>query len=273
MPEQPENGLKPPSVLTRSKHEKTINDLQQQVKTLNVRVRQAEKIISNCLWLAHGEDLLPPEHLRLHVGTSTASVNFYAQGAASARKVVEVFGRDPEGPVLDWGCGSGRTLNWLRGVGTWDRFYHGCDIDEEAISWLRSRGIENVSVSGHMPPLPYPDAKFSGVFCFSVLTHIHPDNHEDWYRELARVLRTGGRALITVQGSVVIDSGRVSNQAIIEDYRKVGYTYQHHDGHCKDAALVSRDFTERSFGHYFDLIWYNSPGYNNMDLFLIEKRH
>jgi SAM-dependent methyltransferase len=168
---------------------KEITRIQKELKDLQTRVRQSEKVIPNILAIHGSKDLLPPEELRLHVGTTTSAINFYAQGANSARAVVETFGIEPRAPVLDWGCGSGRTLNWLQTLPAWREHYAGCDVDPAAIDWLRRAGVNSVAVCNDDPPLPYPDASFDGLFCFSVLTHIHPDYHARWYAEMARVLR------------------------------------------------------------------------------------
>ena len=52
--------------------------------------------------------LLPPEELRLHVGTTGTAANFWAQGINSSQRILEIFGDCPTKPILDWGCGSGR---------------------------------------------------------------------------------------------------------------------------------------------------------------------
>jgi SAM-dependent methyltransferase len=44
---------------------------------------------------------------------------------------------------------------------------------------------------------PYPDADFDLVFLFSVFTHMLPEGVERYLAEIARVLKPGGRAVIT----------------------------------------------------------------------------
>lgn len=214
---------------------------------------------------------LPPESLRLHVGTRTTAANFLLQGAESSERVIEVFGETPPGPVLDWGCGSGRTLNWLLLRPGWDRLYRGCDIDHEAIAWLNFKGFDCVTTCNPNPPLPYPDAAFAGLFAFSVLTHIPPESHRIWYREIARVLGPGGKAFLTIQGEAVVAAGIVGSAETVETYRRQGWAYEIHEGHCKDAALVSPDFTRKAFAGILEEENYAVAGYHRMDAFILTK--
>lgn len=249
-----------------------VRKLQAEIVRTQKQLRLGEKAIGNVLSLLGLEEIIPAEALRLHVGTSTTAANYYAQGANSARTVVETFGREPGGLVLDWGCGSGRTYNWLRLLPAWRDAYRGCDVDRDAIAWLRSRGIDAVDVCQTEPPLPYEAETFTGLFCFSVLTHIHPSSHGAWYDEIARVLRPGGRAFITTQGEAVIASGRMSDEHARRAFLEQGWAYQTHDGHYKDAALVSGPFTSRLLGERFARVEPIPGNYNGvMEAYVVTK--
>jgi SAM-dependent methyltransferase len=215
---------------------------------------------------------LPPEYLRLHVGAKTSAANFMAQGANSSERVLEIFGEKPTGPILDWGCGSGRTLRWLRYFPEWRENYHGCDVDSEAIEWLRQHGQSNLAVCNDDPPLPYADQTFDGVFAFSVLTHIHPDKHRDWYAELRRVLKPGGRAYLTTQGRHVVQTLAAQlPEGTREEFFEKGFVYLKFEGHYKDAALVTEDFTRGALEGLFTVEDYKVTGYQNMDAFLVRR--
>lgn len=213
---------------------------------------------------------LPPEALRLHVGVRPSAANFLAQGSNSSERVLQVFGAAPQKPVLDWGCGSGRTLRWLMAYPVWRANYYGCDVDSEAIAWLKQNGVSNVSVCNDDPPLPYPDATFGGLFAFSVLTHIPAEKHRGWYVELRRVLEPGGLAYLTTQGATVVKDPQygIPEESRREFFSK-GYTYVKSEGHYKDAALVSEEYTRRMLAGLFTVEHYEERGYQNMDAFLI----
>ncbi len=215
--------------------------------------------------------LLPPPELRMNVGRVADVANFLGQGMASSARVVEVFGEDPGGPVLDWGCGSGRTLNWLIGVGRWRKYYRGCDVDGDAIAWLRSRKVRPVVSCGDLPPLPYPDESLVGLFSFSVLTHIHPERHRAWYEEFRRVLKPGGRAYVTVNGDAGVFDRKTFSQEDRDLYAERGWYFSERPGHYKDAAAVSRRFSMKAVEGLFEVEEYRESGYNKMDDFILRK--
>ena len=95
------------------------------------------------------------------------------------------------GPVLDVGTGTGTMLRHLERFGE----VQGIDADPEAIRFCRERGEERVR---EVPPgpLPLPDASFGLVTALDVVEHISDDAGA--VGEIARVLRPGGHALLTV---------------------------------------------------------------------------
>jgi tRNA (mo5U34)-methyltransferase len=215
---------------------------------------------------------LPPEELRMHVGKTTSAANYWSQGMNSSTRALEIFGTAPQKPILDWGCGSGRTLRWLVCHEEWRHHYHGCDVDRAAIDWLRSVCRLNLEVCKDDPPLPYGDGFFGGLYAFSVLTHIHPDRHRLWYSELRRVLEPGGIAyLTTLGGSTITESRKGVHGPIDEAFAKDGFVYLKNEGHYKDAAIVSEEFTRRMLDGLFTIEDYVERGYQNMDAFRIRR--
>jgi SAM-dependent methyltransferase len=213
---------------------------------------------------------LPSEELRMHVGARTSEANFLAQGAASSERVLQYFGTDPEGAILDWGCGTGRTWRWLQMYPAWRDQYHGCDVDHEAIEWLSRAGARNLAICGDRPPLPFPDASFSGMFAFSVLTHIPPPLHREWYEEIRRVLKPSGRAYLTTQGRRIVADGRV-RPVDAASFRRDGFVHVRNEGHYKDAALVSETFTRAALADVLEIVDYKDTGYQNMDVILVRR--
>lgn len=259
-----------------------VEDLRHQVEKLQAELAALQplsaevellKIVVALLNKKHCHNLpLPPEHLRMHVGAKPSTANFMAQGANSSERVLEIFGEQPSGPILDWGCGSGRTLRWLQHYPGWRQNYHGCDVDAEAIEWLRQNGQSNLAVCNDDPPLPYPDQTFDGLFAFSVLTHIHPAKHRNWYVELRRVLKPGGRAYLTTQGPHVVQTLAAHlPEGTAEEFSEKGFAYVPFEGHYKDAALVSEGFTRPALEGLFTVEDYRVTGYQNMDAFLVRR--
>ena len=124
---------------------------------------------------------------------------------------------------------------------------------------------------GSTAPLSFKNDFFDGIYSFSVLTHIHPKDHRSWYEELYRILKPGGKALLTIQGDVVISSGLVSNSAVIKEYKNQGWAHIDNGGHYKNVDLVSPKFTKKTIKDIFKLEDYQVGGYQNMDFFIVSK--
>lgn len=96
-----------------------------------------------------------------------------------------------DAPLLDFGCGYGRTLLELRQLG-----YHnlyGMDISPKMIE-LTGKTLPEADLRIFRgTPLPYPDESFAGVLLLGLLTAV-PDSEEQsqLIGELSRILLRGG---------------------------------------------------------------------------------
>ena len=113
------------------------------------------------------------------------------------------LGVRPREHVLDIGCGEGRhTFEALRRGAQ----VVALDIDHDAVSQTRSTASTMtatgeaagswLAVRGDANQLPFPDASFDRVICAETLEHLPTDRVA--IEELARVLRPGGRLVVTV---------------------------------------------------------------------------
>jgi SAM-dependent methyltransferase len=120
---------------------------------------------------------------------------------AGRRRIVESFVREivselslPAGArprILDVGCGTGANLELLSRFGD----AAGVDISEDALSFCRGRGLQNVR-HGAAESLSFGDDQFDLVTALDVVEHL--DDDLAGLREMRRVLRSGGRALLFV---------------------------------------------------------------------------
>lgn len=217
---------------------------------------------------------LPPMRLRARVGNRSAGA-FLQAGASSAaalRKAArEHLGLDFAGDlrVLDFGCGCGRTLRHFHPLPV-----EGCDVDANAIAWMqRHIGAERFAANRFDPPLPWFDGVFDLVYSVSIFTHLDEQSQRDWLRELARVLKPGGGALLTVQsehalsmflGDAIYSSASMKRRlAACGPLEARGFIFEPYDvdtsryfpGVTKAYGLTfhTRSYIERVWGEHFDV--------------------
>ena len=103
-----------------------------------------------------------------------------------------------DGDLLDIGCGTGQMLASLRG----SRRFTLTGLDRSAANLeVASRVLENDPeirlVLGRIEELPFADASFDTVLAMGILEYV--TGTDAALAELARVLRPGGRAVVTMQ--------------------------------------------------------------------------
>ena len=137
-------------------------------------------------------------------------------GEEIKRYFVDLGGLAPEARVLEVGCGIGRMAvpltNYLSARGE----YHGFDIVLKGIQWCQHHVtprfpnfrffVSNVRNDFYNPKgtasaseysFPFDDGYFDFVFLTSVFTHMMIEELERYLMEISRVLKPGGRSLIT----------------------------------------------------------------------------
>ena len=128
-----------------------------------------------------------------------------------------------------------------------------------------------MKVCKDLPPLPYNRSKFVGVFCFSVLTHIHPQLHRAWYEDIHRVLKQGGRVYVTVTSDAAIMDRKTFTPEDKVNYLETGWYYSKRGGHYKDAVAVSKAFSLEAVRGLFEVESYRETGYHRMDDMILRK--
>ena len=97
------------------------------------------------------------------------------------------------GDLLEVGCGEGRGINWLLPK---VNSFAAIDKIDTIIEVLRNQYPNVKFTSDFIPPLnAYADNSFDWVVSFQVIEHIQDDGF--FLKEIHRVLKPGGRALLT----------------------------------------------------------------------------
>ncbi len=170
----------------------------------------------------------------------------------------------PDSDVLDIGCGCGLTAVAFAEFLEPGR-YTGIDVDRPSVDAclanprLSRTGFKfvhaevggDVYSGGDTPAssyrFPLPDGAFSHVILCSVFTHMLPAEVENYLREIARVLRPGGRVVFSTfltdhgpgQGIYAFPHDRDTHRIAQESQptKAVAYRLDYLDGAIADAGL------------------------------------
>jgi len=141
---------------------------------------------------------------------------FRFNGAELAAWLIEYCALQPDGTVLDVGSGAGRVaiqlMNYLSPTGA----YRGFDLLQPCVEWCQQSlttvrpNFQFAHADVHSPlynptgtqtsehfRFPYEDGSFDVVLLSSVFTHMLPGAVTHYVEEIRRVLKPGGRVLVT----------------------------------------------------------------------------
>jgi SAM-dependent methyltransferase len=112
-------------------------------------------------------------------------------------RVLQRFGLQPGALIADLGCGSGRLASALREHARVR--YLGMDVVAKLLAYANRRwgGDGFVFCLIDRPAIPLADGQADMVTSFSVFTHILPEESFVYLEEARRVLRPGGRVVLS----------------------------------------------------------------------------
>lgn len=126
------------------------------------------------------------------IGASGESVAYFAALKARLARAEAPAGTRR---VLDFGCGVGNVSRALASEFT-GATVTGCDLSGDSIATARARAPAVTFVATEERRLPFDDAGFDLAVAACVFHHIEAARRPFWAREIARVLRPGGRLVL-----------------------------------------------------------------------------
>lgn len=200
---------------------------------------------------------IPPLELITRVNAHADWRKFVRTGLADAQALsaMAVEGGVPfenAERILDLGCGCGRVIRNLPALTSAELF--GCDYNPSLVKWCTDQLTGNYRVNSLNPPLDFPQDHFDVVYLLSVFTHLRIETQRDWLKELARVVRPGGVALVTFHDE--IHAGLPDDDHVKAQLNEQGH-YIYNDmaeGSNLIATFQMTDLTRTLFAEDFDIV-------------------
>ena len=201
----------------------------------------------------------PPRELASRVyaveGWSDPDLAFDNLGLQTKEQIIRLLPEDwtwDGKKVLDFGCGSGRTLRHFSEEAKVAEFWGG-DIHGESIEWIQENlDWVNAWQTAMNPPMGLEHGTFDLIYTVSVFTHL-TDNATPWILELHRLLAPGGILIVSFMGKWT--SEFFAGEPWDEDRIGKHDLYRHQDWDLGGpAVLISAWWLREHWGRAFEVV-------------------
>ncbi|MDR2774507.1 MAG: class I SAM-dependent methyltransferase [Tannerella sp.] len=211
------------------------------------------------------DGMTPPKGM-IYVGAG----DFRKQGRHILDMLIKYAGLSPEKALLDVGCGIGRLAVPLTGFLNERGSYDGFDIVKKGIDWCNSHiapeypnfrflhvDLKNDLYNDESETearnfiFPYKDDSFDCIVLTSVFTHMMPDDVNNYLKHISRVMRPGGKCLVTffLVNDDVLEKMRNGRTSFVFKYSYGDYLLM--DKSVKEANIAYReDFLQKLYDKY-----------------------
>jgi SAM-dependent methyltransferase len=179
--------------------------------------------------------------------------------------------------VLDWGCRCGFLEAFIEHFMP-HAAVTGIDTDARAIEWARAAGRPGTfSVVDPVPPTDLPADSFDLVLGHSMLPRLTAAEQSVWLAELHRVMRSGGYALLTVNGELLrpfLNDEEVKDEVETRGISSALFErYVPDDPHLEPrrGTFQTKDYSIREYSRTFDVLRYAIGTLNDEDLIVLRK--
>lgn len=150
--------------------------------------------------------------------------------------------------LVDVGCGNGLIGKEIVAINP-KATYIGLDVSAEALKMARKHlpqaRLRQIEDGG---PLPLADASIDFVFSSEVLEHVY--DTENAFREMARILKPGGRALLTVPYHGLLKNVLIALFAFDRHYDPIGAHVRFFTKRTLRRELIKVGVRPVRFGYY-----------------------
>lgn len=205
---------------------------------------------------------VPPAKLRSRVSMSNHLKEYLIIGSRSAHSLDNILAQSGYElasfqRILDFACGCGRTLNFVRQQVSPDRL-HGCDYDSELVAWCQTNlAIGSCFVNAESPPTEFPDSYFDFLYSISFFTHITESKQRVWLSEWRRIVKNDGLVLLTLLGEKAAkqESVNLPQSGFSHVVRGIKFN--------ENTTYQSQEYVQREWTSLFDILDYQESGLNN----------